>query len=80
MDGNNKESVEDKIKVMTPEEELKKIMDDLGISQVKISEILGLKYRTVVNMLREEETKHHVRDFHVEKVKTFLKDYIGNLE
>lgn len=64
---------------MTPKQELKKIQTDLGITNVKLAEILEVKTNTMNKMFSEKAENHNIRDFHVKKVKIFLKNYIKNL-
>ena len=64
---------------MTPLEELTKIIDDLGITKNKVSEILGLSYGTVRQMFTPNQERNRINADHVEKVKKYLKNYISKL-
>lgn len=64
---------------MTPLEELAKIIDDLGITKHKVSEILGLSYGTVRQMFTLNQERNRINSEHVEKVKKYLKNYISKL-
>lgn len=65
---------------MTPLEELTKIIDDLGITKKKVSEIIGLTYNTTSKMFNPNQERNRINADHVEKVKTYLKDYISKLK
>lgn len=62
---------------MNAQQELEKIIFELGVSKVKIAEILELSYNTVSKMLNEKQERHHVNDLHVKKVKEFYKKYVS---
>lgn len=64
---------------MTPLEELTKIIDDLGITKQKVSEILGLSYNTVKGMFAPSQERNKVNTDHVEKVKKYIKEYASKL-
>ena len=65
---------------MTPQEELIKIINDLGITKQKVSEILGLSYNTVKGMFAPSQVRNKINSEHVNKIKRYLKDYISQLD
>ncbi|MFK7049878.1 hypothetical protein V3Q77_08250 [Flavobacterium davisii] len=64
---------------MTPKQELEKIIFDLGVSKVKIAEILGLSYNTLSKMLLDNQPRHNVNVGHVEKVKAYYKALVSKM-
>lgn len=62
---------------MTPKQELEKIIFDLGVSKVKIAEIVGLSYNTFSKMLLDNQPRHNVNAGHVEKVKEYYKNLVS---